>query len=101
MATGGKEIEMTAGISVSTTRKTLKQELERYGEIEICHMGERHVEPMQMPWVRYAKPESAEAALGAIKQGIVFVDGVLLQADWRTSKNRPAPRAREADDRGG
>eukprot|EP00443_Scrippsiella_acuminata_P027912 CAMPEP_0115327408 /NCGR_PEP_ID=MMETSP0270-20121206/84117_1 /TAXON_ID=71861 /ORGANISM="Scrippsiella trochoidea, Strain CCMP3099" /LENGTH=61 /DNA_ID=CAMNT_0002747833 /DNA_START=44 /DNA_END=226 /DNA_ORIENTATION=- len=59
-APASKEIEMTGGISASTTRRMLKQELENFGEIEICHMGERHIEPVQLPWARFARPESAE-----------------------------------------
>ncbi|CAE8594028.1 unnamed protein product, partial [Polarella glacialis] len=87
-----REIEITEGVSVATTRKTLKQALESYGEIEICHMGDRHIGPEQLPWVRFSRKESAEAALEQIQKETIFVDGLLIKANWRTNRSRAPPR---------
>mmetsp|Transcript_16260 Transcript_16260/g.36711 ORF Transcript_16260/g.36711 Transcript_16260/m.36711 type:complete len:154 (+) Transcript_16260:3-464(+) len=95
MPAHGTEVEITSGVAASTTRKTLKQELEKYGEIEICHMGDRHRPEVQLPWARFAKQAGAEAALEALRGGQVFVDGMLLKGEPRSDKSRPPPKELE------
>mmetsp|Transcript_86145 Transcript_86145/g.216807 ORF Transcript_86145/g.216807 Transcript_86145/m.216807 type:complete len:153 (+) Transcript_86145:66-524(+) len=88
---GSRTIQITSGVYVNTTRMWLKKELERFGEIDVCHMGNRERPEEEPPWVRFNSPKAAEDALAAIEKGEVFVDGAQLKAEWRSGVGRPAP----------
>merc|ERR1712190_576323 len=53
------------------SRLSLKNEMERFGRVEICYMGNRHNPSADPPWVRFEKATSAQAALTAINAGQV------------------------------
>eukprot|EP00429_Kryptoperidinium_foliaceum_P068221 CAMPEP_0176073576 /NCGR_PEP_ID=MMETSP0120_2-20121206/36764_1 /TAXON_ID=160619 /ORGANISM="Kryptoperidinium foliaceum, Strain CCMP 1326" /LENGTH=234 /DNA_ID=CAMNT_0017407261 /DNA_START=53 /DNA_END=755 /DNA_ORIENTATION=- len=91
-------IEITGGVGESTSRMILKQEMERFGRVDVCHMGNRQNPKEEPPWIRFAEPGGAENALAAIKNGQVFIDGLLLHADYRSSRKVPdyPTRARNA-----
>eukprot|EP00449_Zooxanthella_nutricula_P040325 CAMPEP_0198595292 /NCGR_PEP_ID=MMETSP1462-20131121/141727_1 /TAXON_ID=1333877 /ORGANISM="Brandtodinium nutriculum, Strain RCC3387" /LENGTH=51 /DNA_ID=CAMNT_0044326927 /DNA_START=42 /DNA_END=194 /DNA_ORIENTATION=+ len=38
------------------------------------------------PWVRFYEPNGAEQALAAIKSGQVFLDGLKLQAEYKSGR---------------
>eukprot|EP00930_Biecheleria_cincta_P061724 TRINITY_DN4728_c0_g2_i1.p1 TRINITY_DN4728_c0_g2~~TRINITY_DN4728_c0_g2_i1.p1 ORF type:complete len:161 (+),score=23.66 TRINITY_DN4728_c0_g2_i1:130-612(+) len=77
-------IEITAGVHSSTTRLTIKQQLERFGAIDICHkIGDPQEDT---PWVRFRDGSSADKALDAINRGEVLIDGVTIKAQWRGRK---------------
>mmetsp|Transcript_89258 Transcript_89258/g.279523 ORF Transcript_89258/g.279523 Transcript_89258/m.279523 type:complete len:155 (+) Transcript_89258:130-594(+) len=89
MSTSRDTIEITDGLAASTPRLTLKQTLERYGEIDICHkIGDPKED---MPWVRFRDCSAAQEALQAIERGEVTLDGFTLKAQWRTRKKDGAP----------
>mmetsp|Transcript_92613 Transcript_92613/g.258888 ORF Transcript_92613/g.258888 Transcript_92613/m.258888 type:complete len:152 (+) Transcript_92613:68-523(+) len=82
-------IELIGGVGEATSRMYLKQEMERFGKVDVCHMGNRQNPKEEPPWIRFAEPSGAENALSAIKSNQVFLDGVLLQADYRSSRRAP------------
>lgn len=90
-------IEITEGVVESTTRMWLKREMERFGQVEVCHMGNRQNPKGEPPWVRFASSKSAEQALDAIKKGEVFVDGIQIKAE-RSNKRGPPLVPREPRD---
>eukprot|EP00933_Yihiella_yeosuensis_P050381 TRINITY_DN48178_c0_g1_i1.p2 TRINITY_DN48178_c0_g1~~TRINITY_DN48178_c0_g1_i1.p2 ORF type:complete len:188 (-),score=23.65 TRINITY_DN48178_c0_g1_i1:176-739(-) len=90
-------IEIIDGVHAGTTRLSLKTQLERFGEIDICHkIGDPREDT---PWVRFRDGSSAQNALDAIDKGDVLIDGVAIKAQWRGRKG-PDNRGRDGD-RGG
>eukprot|EP00416_Gambierdiscus_australes_P015605 CAMPEP_0171072494 /NCGR_PEP_ID=MMETSP0766_2-20121228/10896_1 /TAXON_ID=439317 /ORGANISM="Gambierdiscus australes, Strain CAWD 149" /LENGTH=221 /DNA_ID=CAMNT_0011529085 /DNA_START=123 /DNA_END=788 /DNA_ORIENTATION=+ len=82
-------IEITDGLVASTPRLALKQQLERYGEIDICHkIGDPKEDT---PWVRFRDCSAAQEALQAIERGEVTLDGFTIKAQWRARKKEPVP----------
>mmetsp|Transcript_53310 Transcript_53310/g.165249 ORF Transcript_53310/g.165249 Transcript_53310/m.165249 type:complete len:169 (-) Transcript_53310:120-626(-) len=81
-------IEITGGYSATTTRMVLKREMERFGPVDVCHMGNRDNPVDEPPWVRFSDSSACEKAMTAIKNGEVVVDGVSLNA---TRSNRRGP----------
>lgn len=79
-------IEITGGVGESTSRMWLKQEMERFGRVDVCHMGNRMNPAEEPPWVRFYEPQGAEGALAAIKAGQVFLDGLMLQAEYKSGR---------------
>lgn len=79
-------IEITGGVGETTSRMWLKQEMERFGRVDVCHMGNRMNPQEEPPWVRFYEPQGAEGALAAIKAGQVFVDGLMLQAEYKSGR---------------
>jgi len=92
-------IEITDGVVETTSRMWLKKEMERFGEVDVCHMGNRNNPTEEPPWVRFTRPNSAESALAAIRAGQVFVDGLMVKADWRSSRKGPPAPTREQHSR--
>mmetsp|Transcript_29243 Transcript_29243/g.44176 ORF Transcript_29243/g.44176 Transcript_29243/m.44176 type:complete len:253 (+) Transcript_29243:184-942(+) len=79
-------IEITGGITQRTSRLALKRAMAGFGEVDACHMGDRAVMGdnfTEFPIVRFKSQSVAETALNAIKTGQVFLDGQLIQAEWR------------------
>ncbi|CAE7562475.1 unnamed protein product [Symbiodinium microadriaticum] len=57
-------IEIIDGVHSGTTRLSLKTQLERFGEIDICHkIGDPREDT---PWVRFRDSSAAQSALDAI-----------------------------------
>mmetsp|Transcript_41248 Transcript_41248/g.92637 ORF Transcript_41248/g.92637 Transcript_41248/m.92637 type:complete len:166 (+) Transcript_41248:104-601(+) len=90
-------IEITSGVPDSCTRMVLKREMERFGQVDVCHMGNRQDPTNEPPWVRFANSKSADAALTAIKANEVFIDGIIIAAD-RSNKRGPPLVSREPRD---
>mmetsp|Transcript_29117 Transcript_29117/g.53113 ORF Transcript_29117/g.53113 Transcript_29117/m.53113 type:complete len:166 (+) Transcript_29117:91-588(+) len=90
-------IEITSGVPESCTRMVLKREMERFGQVDVCHMGNRQDPTNEPPWVRFANAKSADAALTAIKANEVFIDGIIIAAD-RSNKRGPPLVSREPRD---
>eukprot|EP00931_Biecheleriopsis_adriatica_P092414 TRINITY_DN66221_c0_g1_i1.p1 TRINITY_DN66221_c0_g1~~TRINITY_DN66221_c0_g1_i1.p1 ORF type:complete len:193 (+),score=31.49 TRINITY_DN66221_c0_g1_i1:41-619(+) len=87
-------IEIIGGVHSGTKRLSIKNELERYGEIDICH---KVGDPIQhVPWIRFRDGSSAEKAIEAISRGEVLIDGVAIKAQWKERKKNDF-----ADDRKG
>eukprot|EP00435_Cladocopium_sp_Y103_P031715 s2510_g8.t1 len=80
-------IEIIDGVHSGTTRLSLKTQLERFGDIDICHkIGDPREDT---PWVRFRDASAALAALDAIARGEVLIDGVPIKAQWRGRKKEP------------
>merc|ERR1719158_485287 len=62
--------------------------MERFGEVDVCHMGNREDPTAEPPWVRFTRPDAAEKALAAIQTGEVFVDGNAIRAELKMSAKR-------------
>ncbi|CAK9102236.1 Hypothetical protein SCF082_LOCUS47785 [Durusdinium trenchii] len=89
----GRTIQFIGGVFIQTTRMYLKKEMERYGEVEVCHMGNRDKPEEEPPWVRFLTEKAAQDALDAIEKGEVYVDGNQLKAQWRPARGgRGGPR---------
>ncbi|CAL1164761.1 unnamed protein product [Cladocopium goreaui] len=93
----GRTLQFIGGVFVQTTRMYLKQAMERFGEVEVCHMGNRNNPEEEPPWVRFMTEKAAQDALDALNKGEVFVDGNQLKAQWRPARGgkgegrRPPP----------
>ncbi|CAJ1356841.1 unnamed protein product [Effrenium voratum] len=80
-------IEIIDGVHSGTTRLSLKTQLERFGEIDICHkIGDPREDT---PWVRFRDSKGALSALDAIARGEVLIDGVPIKAQWRARRKEP------------
>eukprot|EP00927_Polykrikos_kofoidii_P080560 TRINITY_DN77453_c0_g1_i1.p1 TRINITY_DN77453_c0_g1~~TRINITY_DN77453_c0_g1_i1.p1 ORF type:complete len:172 (-),score=27.37 TRINITY_DN77453_c0_g1_i1:75-590(-) len=79
-------VEIIGGVGETTSRMWLKKEMERFGSVDVCHMGNRSNPGDEPPWVRFVKPTEAEEALNAINAGQVFLDGLKLQAQWKSGR---------------
>eukprot|EP00405_Crypthecodinium_cohnii_P020740 CAMPEP_0206480332 /NCGR_PEP_ID=MMETSP0324_2-20121206/37228_1 /ASSEMBLY_ACC=CAM_ASM_000836 /TAXON_ID=2866 /ORGANISM="Crypthecodinium cohnii, Strain Seligo" /LENGTH=172 /DNA_ID=CAMNT_0053957093 /DNA_START=37 /DNA_END=556 /DNA_ORIENTATION=+ len=87
-------IEIIGGCSTSTTRMILKREMERFGHVDVCHMGNRDDPKNEPPWVRFADSKSADNALEAIKGSQVIIDGLVIAAQ-RSNRRGPPLVSRE------
>merc|ERR1719235_524324 len=86
-----RTIQILQGVKPTTARLWLKKEMDKFGRVEVCHMGNRQQPGIDIPWVRFEKAIHADAALQAIAQGMVFLDGVKLVAELKKG-GRPPPR---------
>eukprot|EP00442_Polarella_glacialis_P059660 CAMPEP_0115108666 /NCGR_PEP_ID=MMETSP0227-20121206/38144_1 /TAXON_ID=89957 /ORGANISM="Polarella glacialis, Strain CCMP 1383" /LENGTH=162 /DNA_ID=CAMNT_0002507013 /DNA_START=71 /DNA_END=560 /DNA_ORIENTATION=- len=81
-----------SGISETSSRLSLKKAMEAFGEVVGCHMGSRG---QDNPIVRYKTQDMAQSALDALKKGTVWLDGVVLTAEWKgtsgTTRRDPPP----------
>eukprot|EP00746_Dinoflagellata_sp_MGD_P135098 gnl/MRDRNA2_/MRDRNA2_69015_c0_seq1.p1 gnl/MRDRNA2_/MRDRNA2_69015_c0~~gnl/MRDRNA2_/MRDRNA2_69015_c0_seq1.p1 ORF type:complete len:174 (+),score=26.20 gnl/MRDRNA2_/MRDRNA2_69015_c0_seq1:76-597(+) len=93
MSMNGNTIEIQSGVSELTSRIALKKLMSSFGEVEVCHIGNRGKDK---PFIRFREPASAEQALQAVKAGQVILEGNLVTADYRG-----ASRGALADDKGG
>mmetsp|Transcript_60167 Transcript_60167/g.130487 ORF Transcript_60167/g.130487 Transcript_60167/m.130487 type:complete len:153 (-) Transcript_60167:92-550(-) len=75
----------------SVNRVALKAQMEQFGEVSVCHMGNRSNPDEEPAKVRFPNPSHAEAALTAIQAGKIYLDGVQLQAEWWSGKKAPRP----------
>mmetsp|Transcript_120760 Transcript_120760/g.327704 ORF Transcript_120760/g.327704 Transcript_120760/m.327704 type:complete len:183 (+) Transcript_120760:91-639(+) len=82
-------IEFTGGCGATTTRMVLKREMERFGHVDVCHMGNRDNPKAEPPWVRFASSTAADAAVEAIQRGEIIVDGMTLTAQKSTRRGPP------------
>mmetsp|Transcript_86627 Transcript_86627/g.249955 ORF Transcript_86627/g.249955 Transcript_86627/m.249955 type:complete len:140 (-) Transcript_86627:261-680(-) len=89
MAPPGVAIEIH-GMADTSSRMNLKKLMEQFGEVIGCHIGNRGVDK---PVVRFPTQEAAEAALAALKNRQVWLDGVILGGDWQKSAPAPEPEA--------
>eukprot|EP00438_Fugacium_kawagutii_P015372 Skav225132 [mRNA] locus=scaffold1056:57871:60964:+ [translate_table: standard] len=87
-------LEIVGGCGASTTRMILKREMERFGSVEVCHMGNRDNVEKEPPRVRFSDPSAADAALEAIKMGQVVIDGVIIKA-VKSERKGPPQQTRE------
>merc|ERR1719436_1629475 len=67
----------------------LKREMERFGPVDVCHMGNRDNHNEEPPWVRFSEPRSADQALEAIKAGLVVIDGLAIVAQKSNRRGPP------------
>lgn len=85
-----RTIQITGG--VVGTRLWLKQEMSRFGRVEVCHTGNRQNPEAEPPWVRFEKMSSVETALNAIAAGQVLFDGMPIKAELKASRSHAPPR---------
>eukprot|EP00930_Biecheleria_cincta_P046056 TRINITY_DN31767_c0_g1_i1.p1 TRINITY_DN31767_c0_g1~~TRINITY_DN31767_c0_g1_i1.p1 ORF type:complete len:191 (+),score=28.88 TRINITY_DN31767_c0_g1_i1:79-651(+) len=91
-------IEIIGGVHSGTKRLTLKSELERFGDIDICH---KVGDPVQhRPWVRFRDASGAQRAMDGIAKGEVRIDGVAIQAQWK-ERGKDQTAMRDAIERKG
>lgn len=89
----GRTIEITGGVSQAVTRIWMKKEMEKFGRVEVCHTGNKQNLQGEPPWVRFVTTSSAAAALAAINEGKVFLEGRKLEAKVKSDgKPRLPPR---------
>lgn len=91
---GSRTLGITGAITAS--RLWMKKEMEKFGRVEVCHMGNRQNPALDPPWVRFEKAAGAEAALQAIKAGMVFLDGKPIVAELKKDHKPRGPPPRRA-----
>lgn len=94
-------IEILGGCAASTTRMVLKREMEQFGAVAVCHMGNRERAAEEPPWVRFVDGRGCDGALAAIERGEVVVDGIVLRAQRSQRRGPPlVSRELQRDERG-
>jgi len=69
----------------------MKEALEVYGKIDVCHMGDRFNQRDHPAWVKFQTRSGAEKAMEAMRAGIVLSHGEALRGEWRREANLPPP----------
>jgi len=64
------------GLPETSSRITLKREMDRWGEVIGCHMGTRSVD---LPIVRFKTRDQAEKVVAALKAGEIIIDHVVIK----------------------
>merc|ERR1719436_49481 len=60
----------------------------QFGEVSACWVSPLEQRGKERAYVRFHRPESAQNALQACNAGQVFLDGVKVDAVWRTAAAR-------------
>lgn len=55
----GRTIHIVEGMKMYTARWSLKMELEVFGKIDVCHMGDRFNQKEHPAWVKFNTREGA------------------------------------------
>merc|ERR1719476_1045146 len=89
------------GMNEQSSRLSLKKLMEGFGEVVGCHIGNRGID---YPVVRFQSADMADAAVKAMQNGQVYLDGAVLQGERRQRTDppkdpRPAHRALEMTSR--
>lgn len=87
----GRTIHIVEGVKFNTARWSLKMELEVYGKIDVCHMGDRSNQRDHPTWVKFQSREGAEKAMEAMERGRVFCNCERMRGEWREEAAAPPP----------
>eukprot|EP00413_Alexandrium_margalefii_P030198 CAMPEP_0204560750 /NCGR_PEP_ID=MMETSP0661-20131031/32801_1 /ASSEMBLY_ACC=CAM_ASM_000606 /TAXON_ID=109239 /ORGANISM="Alexandrium margalefi, Strain AMGDE01CS-322" /LENGTH=113 /DNA_ID=CAMNT_0051568105 /DNA_START=43 /DNA_END=381 /DNA_ORIENTATION=+ len=86
----GRTVHIVEGMKMYTARWSLKMELEVFGKIDVCHMGDRFNQKEHPAWVKFNSREGAQKAMEAMAQGRVLCNGEVIRGEWRTEVAAPA-----------
>jgi len=87
----GRTIHIVEGVKMNTARWSLKMELEVFGKIDVCHMGDRFNQKEHPAWVKFNTREGAQKAMDAMDTGKVLCNGEPIRGEWRKEVAAPAP----------
>lgn len=87
----GRTIHIVDGMKMSTARWSLKMELEVFGKIDVCNMGDRHNQREHPAWVKFNTREGAEKAMEAMAASKVICNGEAIKGEWRKEVAPPTP----------
>mmetsp|Transcript_11858 Transcript_11858/g.34602 ORF Transcript_11858/g.34602 Transcript_11858/m.34602 type:complete len:250 (-) Transcript_11858:76-825(-) len=87
----GRTIHIIEGVKMNTARWSLKMELEVFGKIDVCHMGDRFNQKEHPAWVKFNTREGAQKAMDAMDTGKVICNGEPIKGEWRKEVAAPAP----------
>ncbi|CAJ1354916.1 unnamed protein product [Effrenium voratum] len=80
-------LNLTQGITEFSSRMSLKSMFSQFGEVTSCWVPPVEARRKETAWVKFQTAAQAEAALGAVQAGQIYLDGVKVEAEWR---NAPA-----------
>mmetsp|Transcript_46675 Transcript_46675/g.99660 ORF Transcript_46675/g.99660 Transcript_46675/m.99660 type:complete len:179 (+) Transcript_46675:143-679(+) len=81
-------LDLTEGITEFSSRMSLKMMFAQFGEVQACWIPPLENRGREPAYVKFLKHEAAQVALDACKAGQIFLDGVQVSADWRTTPSR-------------
>mmetsp|Transcript_98439 Transcript_98439/g.175318 ORF Transcript_98439/g.175318 Transcript_98439/m.175318 type:complete len:646 (-) Transcript_98439:203-2140(-) len=88
MVIKGVELEVSDGITEHSSRVALKGVFQNFGDVVSCWVPPVDRRGNDKASVRFANTESAEAAKNACDAGQVFLQGMMVKANWRSSGGR-------------
>eukprot|EP00931_Biecheleriopsis_adriatica_P121330 TRINITY_DN96411_c0_g1_i1.p1 TRINITY_DN96411_c0_g1~~TRINITY_DN96411_c0_g1_i1.p1 ORF type:complete len:229 (-),score=54.71 TRINITY_DN96411_c0_g1_i1:51-737(-) len=78
-------LNLTAGITEFSSRMSLKSMFSQFGEVTSCWVPPVEARRKETAWVKFNTQAQAEAALAACEAGQIYLDGVKVIAEWRSS----------------
>mmetsp|Transcript_57324 Transcript_57324/g.185729 ORF Transcript_57324/g.185729 Transcript_57324/m.185729 type:complete len:206 (+) Transcript_57324:187-804(+) len=81
-------LDLTSGITDLSSRIALKMMFAQFGEVSACWIPPLENRVKERAFVKFNRPEAAQAALDACKGGQIFLDGVQVAAEWRLTPGK-------------
>ncbi|CAK9033032.1 unnamed protein product [Durusdinium trenchii] len=78
-------LNLTAGITEFSSRMSLKSMFSQFGEVTSCWVPPVEARRKETAWVKFSTSAQAEAALNAVSAGQIYLDGVKVEAEWRSA----------------
>merc|ERR1712232_70719 len=93
-------VDVTEGISDYSSRSTLKQLFQQFGEVTACWIPPLDHRGKEPAFVKFGKASPAQTALMACQSGQLFMDGLRVNAQWRTTPKPTQDSNRDFDAKG-
>mmetsp|Transcript_75686 Transcript_75686/g.190355 ORF Transcript_75686/g.190355 Transcript_75686/m.190355 type:complete len:190 (-) Transcript_75686:63-632(-) len=81
-------LDLTQGITEFSSRIALKMMFAQFGEVSACWIPPLENRGKERAFVKFNRPEAAQAALDACNGGQIFLDGVRIAAEWRMTPGK-------------
>lgn len=90
---GSRTIEILDGTVIRVSRAQVKNEMEKFGRVEICNLGlqwKLQDPTKDAPFVTFEASSGADKAMEAIDAGLCNINGFQIRAQRRKGPDRPA-----------
>eukprot|EP00746_Dinoflagellata_sp_MGD_P141611 gnl/MRDRNA2_/MRDRNA2_74690_c0_seq1.p1 gnl/MRDRNA2_/MRDRNA2_74690_c0~~gnl/MRDRNA2_/MRDRNA2_74690_c0_seq1.p1 ORF type:complete len:236 (+),score=60.20 gnl/MRDRNA2_/MRDRNA2_74690_c0_seq1:78-785(+) len=84
----GTSIELTSGITPVTSRVALKALFSQFGEVDAAWLPPPEMRDTEQSYLRFENRQAAEKALKACQDGVLYIDGLCIRAQWRVNAKR-------------
>lgn len=84
----GTSIELTSGITPVTSRVALKALFSQFGEVDAAWLPPPEMRDKEQSYLRFDTRQAAEKALKACQDGVLYIDGLCIRAQWRINAKR-------------
>mmetsp|Transcript_54938 Transcript_54938/g.156372 ORF Transcript_54938/g.156372 Transcript_54938/m.156372 type:complete len:175 (-) Transcript_54938:17-541(-) len=92
-------IDLVEGITEASSRIGLKGLFSQFGEVAACWLPPLDKRGKEPAYVKFSRPDAAQAALQACNDSLIYLDGVRLNAAFRSMPTRTQD-SREFDAKG-